>query len=121
MPAVGLIASIAPLNRSAATQGMMFPVSLSGLGKKALWILGPIACQISQMVRSNLHGFIENMSASSPAADWEVYSRLGIDTGLVDSVGDMFRTGNREAYCDSVAFLRPWGFRVEDIRMKVRL
>lgn len=73
------------------------------------------------MARSNPQRFVEKMSASFPAADWEVYSRLAIGTGLVDSVAEMFRTGNRGAYWDGVAFLRPWGVRVEDIRMKVRL
>ena len=51
----------------------------------------------------------------------EVYSRLDIGPGLVDSVGEMFRKGNRGAYWDGVAFLQPWGFRVEDIQMKVSL
>ena len=122
LTAVGLIAAIAPLNRPGAMQGMMRPGRLIlGLGKKAPWILRPIAWRIGRMVRSSPQGFVEKMSASLPAADLEVYSRLGIGTGLAESVEEMFRTGNRGAYWDGVAFLRPWGFRVEDIRMKVSL
>ena len=110
LTAAGIIAGIPPLNRPGATQGMMRPGRLFlGLGKKAPWVLRPIAWQIGRMVRSTPPRFVEKMSASLPAADWEVYSRLAIGTGLVDSVAEMFRTGNRGAYWDGVAFLRPWG------------
>ena len=58
----GIIAGIAPLNRPGATQGMMRPGRLIlGIGKKAPWILRPIAWQIGRMVRSNPKRCVEKM------------------------------------------------------------
>ncbi len=91
------------------------------LGKKTPWLLKPIVWQIGRMVRRNPQRFLEKMASALPEADREVLSRPAVGTSLLESVREMFRSGNRGPYWDGVAFLGPWGFRAEDIQMKVHL
>ena len=121
LTAAGIVAGIAPLNRSGATKG------LPTLPRLGLWLAGhaPLLLRkpyVWQMVWLTRHPKIlwKGLSSQLPKAEVEMLSRPEF-AGLLDGMSEMFRSGSYGATWDARAFIRPWEFRVEDIRTKVHL
>jgi pimeloyl-ACP methyl ester carboxylesterase len=56
-----------------------------------------------------------------PAADRRVVRRPEVQSAMVRSLREALRQGTRGAAHDLRLYVRPWGFRLEDIRARVRL
>jgi pimeloyl-ACP methyl ester carboxylesterase len=63
----------------------------------------------------------DRLVASSPPADQAILARPGMRALLIDDVQEALRRGGRGASRELTLFSRPWGFRIEDIRLPVRL
>ncbi len=61
------------------------------------------------------------MIRSAPPADKAIMARAEVWAALKDDLREAFRQGSRSAFWEAMLFLRPWGFRLQDITAKVHI
>ena len=111
LDAWGATAGWSPAMRVQAFLGRHGPLAVIDLIMKAL----------SLAMQSNAEKAMADMIRDLPAADREVMSRPGVTQLGIDAIRDAFRTGSRGPALDYALSMRPWGFRVQDIRVPVYL
>jgi pimeloyl-ACP methyl ester carboxylesterase len=117
----GIVAGIAPFNRPGATAGLP-PGPSMGLwmaGKLPAFFLKPYMWQMQSMLRKP-EMLAKGLKAQLPKTDADLVSRSE-NRGVLDNMAEMFRPGTDGAISDAKAFARPWGFRPEDVKIKVNL
>jgi pimeloyl-ACP methyl ester carboxylesterase len=116
----GIVSSLAPLD---------VPGVIAGMGRRNRWsfeLMGRLA-----PARRALMGTVELSVRRHPeralergvsaAADRKYLSRPEVRTILADSLSEAFRSGSRGPAWETGLYVRPWGFRVQDIRTPVYL
>lgn len=71
--------------------------------------------------RTDPFGVVDAIAAELPEPDQEVLARPEVREAFGRSIADAVRQGARGWIDDDVAFTRPWGFALADVRQEVRL
>jgi pimeloyl-ACP methyl ester carboxylesterase len=121
LTAAAIVGGLGPLNWPGAMEGMPEERRIGvRLGRRAPWLVRPLL-----WLRLNPHRnperFYEQMVAQSAEVDRAILARPEIEAMLLANWADANRLGVRGYAQDTVIFSRPWGFRLEDIAMEVRL
>jgi len=118
----GIVAGVGPLDRPGATDGMtplnrlLFGVQrrLPPAGRALIWAMGMVSARLGE--RS-----IERLMRALPEADRRVLQRPEVRSAFMSDAREAFRQGARGAAHENGLFVRPWGFRLEEIRVPVLL
>jgi pimeloyl-ACP methyl ester carboxylesterase len=117
-----LVSGIGPLDDREALSAMMpanrilfgllraFPQTTVGLAALARLAYG-----------RHFDWVVEKMLPSMPPADADVFRRPGMRDFFATDAREAFRQGSRGYAEDQALMARPWGFRLEEIRVPVRL
>jgi len=79
--------------------------------------LQPFATQ----ARTNPDAVIEEIAASVPKADQAVMARPALRAILAEGLAESVRQGVRGWADDDLAFVKPWGFELTEVKQEVRL
>ncbi len=123
LTAVGLISSFAPYDRPGALEGV------SGFNKVALrmarwmpfWLVRQFMKIQGRMIRDNPEGAAKQILSSIPESDQEIINDPRASKMLLSAMGEAYRTGADGPAWEPAMLVRPWGFRLEDIRMRVNI
>jgi pimeloyl-ACP methyl ester carboxylesterase len=115
-----IISGVAPFDSPGATDGMnRWNRMLFSFGRRAPWLARlPILLMVS--ARSPERA-VDGMLRTLPAPDRSIMQRPAVRASFVADFTEAFRGGTRGPAWELVLFSRPWGFRLEDIRMEVHL
>jgi pimeloyl-ACP methyl ester carboxylesterase len=120
--AVGIVSGLSPLDIPGAYEGMgKSDIQLYDFARKMPWILGPLFWYMSREMRKNPDATIDQFVADVPAPDKAVMAQPDVKELLIKMVNGCFQQGGRGAAWEYRLFVRPWGFRLEDISIPVNL
>jgi pimeloyl-ACP methyl ester carboxylesterase len=92
-----------------------------GIGARAPGLLRIVTRLIGRTWRENPDRAFDRIVAMNPPMDRAIMSRLEVRAVLVAALRDAFRHGGEPAATEIALFGRPWGFRLADVRIPVRL
>lgn len=123
LTAVGVIASPAPTNAPGALEGMSKTNRFfMNLAWYLPWVSGLNVRLLASVIRRNPARYIYTMQYKLHDADKVILTRPEIQDMLIKDFAEALRGGGQGMVCDmSANHGRPWGFALEDIRVKVRL
>jgi pimeloyl-ACP methyl ester carboxylesterase len=123
--ALGLCASLAPLDASSA-QGS--DADMTPFRKFAAWAIrkrpglaDPLALfeawRVDATVRAGVDRLVEELASRSPESDRKLLAEPDTFASYVDSYREAWRQGFRWYAQDLALLVKPWGFRLGDIRV----
>jgi pimeloyl-ACP methyl ester carboxylesterase/uncharacterized protein (DUF952 family) len=119
---VAIVSGLGPLDAPAATAGMMAINRWTlALVRRAPWLARLPMAFARALVRRFPGRVVDILSYAAPPADRAVMARPEVRRMFVDDVRESFRQGSRGQAWEVALFARPWGFRLEDIRVRVHL
>jgi pimeloyl-ACP methyl ester carboxylesterase len=120
---VGLISSFAPYDRPGATDGMPgFSKLALGMARRAPWWLARRFMGIQgRALLKDPEGVARQILSSVPEADREVLEDPAVKATLLPAMSEAYRSGADGAAWEGAMLVRPWGFRLEDIRIPVHV
>lgn len=126
LTAAAIVSGGAPLNVPAAIAGMSRARRFSiALVTKAPWLVRQVAhweaWQTARAVRRDAERYLAQRAARAPAPDRAVLARPEIRAMFIENYAEAYRSGPRGHAWDIVLFMRPWGFRPEEITAQVYL
>ncbi len=126
LTAAAIVSGGAPLNAPAAVAGMSRLRRINiALVLKVPWLVHQVArweaWQTARAVRRNAGRFLDRRAARAPASDRAILARADIRALFIENYAEAYRAGLRGHAWDIVVFMRPWGFRLEDIAVPVHL
>ena len=123
LTAVGVIASPAPTNAPSALEGMSKTNRFfMNLAWYLPWVSGLNVRLLASVIRRNPARYIYTMQYKLHDADKVILTRPEIQEMLIKDFAEALRGGGQGMVCDmSANHGRPWGFALEDIKVKVRL
>jgi pimeloyl-ACP methyl ester carboxylesterase len=120
---VTMVCSLAPLDGLAGTRGMAagnrWFLHLARTAPRLAQILGEIC--LERMRRRAGLIFLPQIEAGLPDCDKHSLAAPSLRDALTKSSAEAFRSGVKGPAWDGCLYGRPWGFRLEDIRIPVRL
>jgi pimeloyl-ACP methyl ester carboxylesterase len=120
--AVGIVSGLSSLDIPGAYEGMgKSDIQLYDLAGKMPWLLRPLFWYMAREMRRNPEATIDQFVADVPAPDKAVMAQPEVKELLIKMVNGCFQQGGRGAAWEYRLFVRPWGFRLEDIRIPVYL
>ena len=90
------------------------------VGRHVPWLARPLLWLVSNPQRDAERHF-EEIAAQSSRTDRALLARSEIKAMLIENWVEATRVGLRGYAWETRMFSRPWGFRLEDIPMEVRL
>ena len=122
LAAVGIVSGLAPLRAPGATRGMRH---LTRFGLHLSRWAAPLARSVYSLVAPRMvtrrQFLLRRMAAMLPAPDGQAVSRTRLGPIVLDSFCEGLRNGPQGAARDLTLFGRPWGFRLGDVALPVRL
>ena len=123
LTAVAVISSFAPYDRPGALEGV------SGFNKMSLrmarwmpfWLGRQFMGMQGRAIREDPEAAARQILSSIPEADQEVLSDPQVKQMLLPSMGEAYRNGADGPAWEGVIMVRPWGFRLQDIAIKVHV
>jgi pimeloyl-ACP methyl ester carboxylesterase len=116
----GMVSSLAPLDVPGVTAGMGRRNRLTFQLVRHLAVLRRILmARVGRSVARRPEHILE--SGVEAAVDKAYLGRPDVRQVLVDSLAEAFRDGSRGPAWEMGLYVRPWGFRLEDIQTPVRL
>jgi len=123
LTAVGVISSFAPYDRPGALEGASSFNKLSL--RMARWLPFWLGRQFMKMqgraITEDPEGAARQMLSSLPEADQEVLSDAQVVGALLPSMKEAYRRGANGLPWEGAIMVRPWGFRLQDISIKVHI
>jgi pimeloyl-ACP methyl ester carboxylesterase len=116
----GLVSCLTPLDVPGATAGMgrRNRLSFELVGRVAI-LRRVVFAAMAVSVRRRPDRMLER--GVEAAVDKDYLSRPDVRRVLVESLSEAFRSGSRGPAWEMGLYARPWGFRLEEIRMPVHL
>lgn len=122
LTAAGIISGVGPFDAADATAGMSrLNRLLFGAARRFPWTLNAPFWVMAQGVRRFPDQALWLQTRSLPACDRAVLARPELKALLLKDAPEAFRSGVRASSWETVMYARPWGFRLEDIKMEVHL
>ena len=120
--AVGLVSSIAPMDRPGAAGGMEAGERRAmDLAARAPWALRAIMAAVVGVERLRPGTIVGTLLRSLPACDKAVLARSEVAASLVDSYRRAFLQGTRWQVLDWAIINEPWRFEPRGIRVPARI
>jgi pimeloyl-ACP methyl ester carboxylesterase len=118
-----LVCSLSPLDAPGATDGMVSVNRwLLSMARNTPWLAQKLAASLLRSIWGNGDQVIPEQIASQLAApDKQTLKDQRLCDALIASSKEGLRPGMQGAAWDGFLFARPWGFRLEDIRVPVHL
>lgn len=120
--AVGVVSGVAPMNRAGATESML---RMNRIIFRTQQAAPPVGRAISWMMGQSIRRLGDRMGDAMlrtlPPADRAVLSRPEVRRIFLQDAQESFRHGARGAALENSLLVRPWGFRLENIRPEVHL
>ena len=121
LTAAGIISGVGPTDGPDGTRGMSRQKRLGvQVGRHVPWLARPLLWLVSNRQRDAERHF-EEIAAQSSRTDRAILARSEIKAMLIENCVEATRVGLRGHAWETRMFSRPWGFRLEDIPMEVRL
>ena len=122
LTSVAIVSGMSPLNTPGATDGMRRASRVFfAIAHRLPWITRLTMWWIGRQARNDAGRLLDKMSARLPPADKAVLARLEVRQTFRDDIAEAFRHGSRGAAWDLSLLARPWGFRLEEIKMEVQI
>ena len=119
---VGLVAALGPSDVPGAIGAMQPPNrSLLRLGRFAPWLLPMIFQSMARTLSASPDKFLKQATEGLPKEDLLVFQLEVYQSWLLDDARETFRSGVGAAAREAELFAKPWGFRLEEIRVPVYL
>lgn len=120
---VGIMGGLGPVYEAWAVEQMKWPARLGfGVAKRASWLLPLIYGGImARILRWSPRMMQSLLTISAPEADNLVLKRPEIEEPILASMQDALRQGPRGALLEFRLYAHPWGFRFEEIGLKIHL
>jgi pimeloyl-ACP methyl ester carboxylesterase len=111
-----------PMQRPGALAGMRF-LTRAGvwLGARAPWLLEAGATVLSPAVRRFPGFFVDHFNNGVPPADRQWLSMPSVSRGAADTLREAFRPGVWGYVRDIRVLALPWGFNLDEIKVRVQL
>ncbi len=122
LTSVAIVSGMGPLDTPGATEGM--PRSgrvFFALAPRLPWITRLAMWWIGRQARHDAGRLLDKISAGLPPADKAVLARPEVRLTFRDDIAEAFRRGSRGPAWELSLLARPWGFRLEDIKMEVHI
>ena len=117
-----LISSLAPFDLPKATNGMMWPQRiLFSLARYTPWLLGLPVWMMGFLLRHYSEQYLKQITTLMPEYDRAILSQPEVRAMLKEDFTEAFRTVPWGCTWEAVLLVRPWGFRLEDIIVKIHL
>jgi pimeloyl-ACP methyl ester carboxylesterase len=122
LSAVAIVSGPCPFNVPAATERMSRTWRLRALaGQKAPWLVRLFFRIMARRARYDPVGAISRTLGGLPEPDRVVMAQPEAVQWSGDSLRETFRSGSRGAAWDYALLTRPWGFRLDELSVKVQL
>jgi pimeloyl-ACP methyl ester carboxylesterase len=119
---VAIVSGPCPFNVPAATEQISMTWRIRALaGQKAPWLVSFFFGIIARSARHDPVSAISRTLGGLPEPDRVVMARPEVMQWSSDSLREAFRSGPRGAAWDFALFTRPWGFRLDNLSVKVQL
>src|SRR5260221_10033913 len=118
-----VVSGLGPLDQPGVTRGMNLPGRiLLGAARSAPWwlirfALGPAVWKVQR----DPAGASKRLPRSMPQADKDVFARPDVQAMDHEDLIEAYRKGVDGVSWEAKVLAHPWGFRLEDIRMKIYL
>jgi pimeloyl-ACP methyl ester carboxylesterase len=121
LTAAAIVSGLGPIDWQGAMEGMPSERRMGvKLGRCAPWLVRPLLW-LTLNPHRDPERFYRRMCDQSSEVDRAVLARPEIRAMLIANWTEANRSGVRPYAWETVIFSRPWGFRLDDIAMKVRL
>jgi pimeloyl-ACP methyl ester carboxylesterase len=121
LTAAGIVSGVGPTDGPEGTRGMSRERRLGVIvARHVPWLTRPLLWRVSNPQRGG-ERYFEKIVAQSSVRDRAILARPEVKSMLIRNWLEATRDGVRGYAWESVIFSRPWGFRLEDIRMQVHL
>ena len=122
LTAAAIVSGVAPFDEPAATADLSrWDRMRLGLGRRFPWMTRVSLWLVAQGMRRFPDRMVSLGSRSLSASDKAVLARPEVRAAIIDDYVEAFRQGTRGTAWDARLYLRPWGFRLEEIAMEVHL
>ena len=122
LSAVAIVSGPCPFNVPVATEGMSMTWRLRALaGQRAPWLVRFFFGMIARNARHDPVGAISRTMGGLSEPDRLVMAKREILQWSSDSLRETFRSGSRGATWDYALLTRPWGFRLDELSIKVQI
>jgi pimeloyl-ACP methyl ester carboxylesterase len=121
LAAAGIVGGMGPAEAPGALEGLP-PVRRAGafIARRAPWLVRPLLWLTSNP-RRNPEQFFERYTAHNPPADQALLAQPEFREMLIASYAEATRSGLRGFAWEVCIVSRPWGFRLEEIPVRVHL
>ena len=117
---IGLVSSPAPLTGVDESGYLrLFDRSAVHAAGRAPWMIRIALWQWGRSQRRDATRYFEESVAEMCEADQEVLSEPALRGRMIANSTELYRQGGRGMYDEGLVLARPWGFRLEDIRVPV--
>jgi pimeloyl-ACP methyl ester carboxylesterase len=123
LSAVGVLFGPRPIGTPGATNGWSRSMRIQAyLGRKGpLWV-GSLAMKaVAKIMRNNPDRALSKLFKELPEPDKAAFDQPKVQKQYIDTIREAFRSGTRGVALDYALSMRPWGFKLEDISIKVHL
>ncbi|MCI0529210.1 MAG: alpha/beta hydrolase [Nitrospira sp.] len=122
LTAVTLVSSLAPLDSSIATYGMVGPIRrVFTLAQCAPWLLRPVLSLVHWVMGRHGKPFLNRINGLLPESDNRVLIKPDIRAMFQQDFAEAIRAGIRGTAHDLTLLSSPWGFQLKDISTQVSL
>jgi pimeloyl-ACP methyl ester carboxylesterase len=122
LTSVAIVSGMSPLHTPGATAGMRRSGRIFfALAHRLPWITRPTMWWLGRQARHDAGRLLDKISARLPPADKAVLARPEVRQTFQDDIAEAFRHGSRGPARDLSLLARPWGFRLEEIKMEVHI
>jgi pimeloyl-ACP methyl ester carboxylesterase len=122
LSAVAIVSGPCPFNVPVATEEMSVTWRIRVLaGQRAPWLVRLFFGMMARSARHDPVSVVSRTLGGLPEPDQVVMARPEIVQWSGDSLREAFRSGSRGTAWDYALFTRPWGFRPDEVSVKVHL
>ena len=119
---VGIVSGLGPLADPRLLRSLDRGHRLAiGLARRAPWLLRAATGLLGWRWNNHPDSLFARFCARMPAVDQAILGRPEVRANLVTSFREAFRRGGQAAAQELHLFSEPWGFRLEDVSLPVRL
>ena len=122
LASVGIVSGLGPLADPSILRSLDRGHRLAiGLARRAPWLLRAVGGFARWRWNNHPETLLARIRARMPAVDQAIIGRPEVGANLVTSFREAFRRGGAAAAQEFHLFAEPWGFRLEDVSLPVRL
>ena len=122
LASVGIVSGLGPLADPTILKSLDRGHRLAiGLARRAPWLLRAVGSLARWRWNNHPETLLARIRARMPAVDQAIIGRPEVGANLVISFREAFRRGGAAAAQELHLFAEPWGFRLEDVSLPVRL